>query len=61
MFELIERDPPGELAESGMNDMNLLAINPPGPDGGIPFGVWIAVVAVIIVIGTVTAIRRRRK
>jgi hypothetical protein len=61
LFELIERDPPGELAEPGMNDMNLLAINPPGPDGGIPFGVWIAVVAVIIVIGTVTAIRRRRK
>jgi hypothetical protein len=38
----------------------LVVINPPGGSGGVSLPVWIAVVAVILVVGMVLAIRRRR-
>lgn len=39
---------------------SISAINPPGPSGGIPLPIWIGVVLILIVMGAIVAVRRRR-
>lgn len=38
----------------------LAVVNPPGASGGVPLPVWIAAVVLILIVGLVLAVRRRR-